>query len=73
MRPITDRVRVSRAKLSYMLDSLGCNLASFSPISSYGPFISGLIATELAAAGLKGNEWAYTLRCSHSISTVSSL
>ena len=40
MRPITDRVRVSRAKLSYMLDSLGCNLASFSPISSYGPFIS---------------------------------
>ena len=35
MRPVTDTVRVSRAKLSYILDSMGCNLASFSPISSY--------------------------------------
>ena len=52
MRPVTDTVRVSRAKLSYILDSMGCNLASLSPISSYGPFITGLIATQLAAAGL---------------------
>ena len=58
MRPVTDAVRVSRAKLAYILDSLGCNLASFSPISSYGPFITGLIATELTAAGLSGvSEW----------------
>lgn len=57
MRPVTDTVRVSRAKLSYILDSMGCNLASLSPISSYGPFITGLIATQLAAAGLTGNEW----------------
>ncbi|MDO4313139.1 MAG: Na+/H+ antiporter NhaC family protein [Eubacteriales bacterium] len=57
MRPITDKVKVSRAKLAYILDSLGCNLASFSPISSYGPFIAGLIATELAAAGMEANEW----------------
>ena len=62
MRPVTDTHKVSRAKLSYMLDSLGCNLASFSPISSYGPFISGLIATELAAAGLKGNEWGLYIK-----------
>lgn len=58
MRPVTDAVRISRAKLSYILDSLGCNLASFSPISSYGPFIAGLIATQLAAANIDGNEWA---------------
>jgi len=57
MRPITDRVRISRAKLSYILDSMGCNLASFSPISSYGPFITGLIATQLAAANITANEW----------------
>ena len=57
MRPVTDAVRVSRAKLSYILDSLGCNLASFSPISSYGPFIAGLVATEIAAAGLSDSEW----------------
>ena len=54
MRPVTDTVRVSRAKLSYILDSMGCNLAALSPISSYGPFITGLIAAELAAAGISG-------------------
>lgn len=58
MRPVTDQVRISRAKLSYILDSMGCNLASFSPISSYGPFITGLIAAQLAAASISGNEWS---------------
>ena len=57
MRPVTDAVRISRAKLAYILDSLGCNLASFSPISSYGPFIAGLVATEIVAAGLHDSEW----------------
>ena len=57
MRPVTDAVRISRAKLSYILDSLGCNLASFSPISSYGPFITGLIGTQIALLGLSDNEW----------------
>lgn len=57
MRPVTDAVKISRAKLAYILDSLGCNLASFSPISSYGPFIAGLVATEIAAAGISGSEW----------------
>lgn len=61
MRPVTDMVRVSRAKLAYILDSMGCNLASFSPISSYGPFITGLIAAELATAGLTANEWGVWL------------
>lgn len=62
MRPVTDAVRVSRAKLAYILDSMGCNLASFSPISSYGPFIAGLIATQLVAANIEGNEWAIWLQ-----------
>lgn len=57
MRPVTDAVRISRAKLSYILDSLGCNLATFSPISSYGPFITGLIGTQIALLGLSDNEW----------------
>lgn len=62
MQPVTDMVRVSRAKLAYILDSMGCNLASFSPISSYGPFITGLIAAELASAGLAGGgEWGIWL------------
>ena len=62
MRPVTDTVRVSRAKLSYILDSMGCNLASFSPISSYGPFITGLIAAELLAGGIEANEWGIWLQ-----------
>lgn len=62
MRPVTDAVRVSRAKLAYILDSMGCNLASFSPISSYGPFITGLIATQLAAASISANEWGIYVR-----------
>ena len=61
MRPVTDTVRVSRAKLSYILDSMGCNLACFSPISSYGPFITGLIAAELLAAGVEASEWGIWL------------
>lgn len=62
MRPVTDMVRISRAKLSYILDSMGCNLASFSPISSYGPFIVGLISAELLAGRLTDNEWSIWLR-----------
>lgn len=62
MRPVTDAVRVSRAKLAYILDSMGCNLASFSPICSYGPFITGLIAAQFAAAGIVGNEWGVWAR-----------
>lgn len=62
MRPVTDAVKVSRAKLAYILDSTGCNLAAFSPISSYGPFITGLIATQLMELSISGNEWGYWLR-----------
>lgn len=61
MRPVTDMVRISRAKLAYILDSMGCNLAALSPISSYGPFITGLIAAELLASGVEGNEWGIWL------------
>lgn len=61
MRPVTDMVRISRAKLAYILDSMGCNLAALSPISSYGPFITGLIAAELLATGVEGSEWGIWL------------
>ena len=61
MRPLTDKVRVSRAKLAYILDSMGCNLASFSPICSYGPFITGLIAAQFVAAKYNASEWGVWL------------
>jgi Na+/H+ antiporter NhaC len=62
MRPLTDAVKVSRAKLAYILDSMGCNLASFSPICSYGPFITGLIAAQFVALKYQGNEWGVWVR-----------
>ena len=58
MRPITDKFRVSRVKLAYILDSMGCNLAAMSPISSYGPFITGLIGIQITAIGLSENPWS---------------
>ncbi|RXJ01321.1 sodium:proton antiporter [Anaerobacillus alkaliphilus] len=61
MRPITDRLKVSRVKLAYILDSMGASLASMSPISSYGPFITGLIAVQLTAIGLSDNPWGLFL------------
>ncbi|MFT4413767.1 Na+/H+ antiporter NhaC family protein [Fredinandcohnia humi] len=57
MRPLTDKLNVSRVKLAYILDSMGSPLASMSPISSYGPFITGLIATQITALSLSDNPW----------------
>ncbi len=57
MRPITEKMKVSRAKLAYILDSMGCSLSSFSPICSYGPFITSLIATQLLTLGIGDNPW----------------
>ncbi|MGA5690630.1 Na+/H+ antiporter NhaC family protein [Cytobacillus pseudoceanisediminis] len=57
MRPLTDKLSVSRVKLAYILDSMGSPLASMSPISSYGPFITGLIATQITALSLSDNPW----------------
>ena len=57
MRPITEAYRVTKIKLAYICDSLGCNMAALSPICSYGPYYVGLIAVELAALGLPGDGW----------------
>ena len=42
-RPITDRHRVSRAKLAYIIDSTSAPVCVVSPISSWGAFIIGII------------------------------
>lgn len=46
MRPITEAYKVTKIKLAYICDSLGCNMAALSPICSYGPYYVGLIAAE---------------------------
>ncbi|MDN7243588.1 Na+/H+ antiporter NhaC family protein [Planococcus sp. N028] len=47
-RPITDRYRVSRAKLAYFIDSTAAPICVVSPVSSWGAAIIGIIATILA-------------------------
>lgn len=62
MRPLSDKLKVSRAKLAYILDGMGASIAAMSPISSYGPFITGLIGTQIAAIGISSDPWALFLQ-----------
>ncbi|CAG9621075.1 Na+/H+ antiporter NhaC family protein [Sutcliffiella rhizosphaerae] len=48
-RPITDRYKVSRAKLSYLIDSTSAPVCVIAPVSSWGAVIIGIIGTEVIA------------------------
>lgn len=62
MRPITEKLRVSRVKLAYICDVMGCPFATLSPITSYSAYATGLIATQLAALNLSDNPWTLFLK-----------
>ncbi|WP_339147606.1 MULTISPECIES: Na+/H+ antiporter NhaC family protein [unclassified Sutcliffiella] len=47
-RPLTDRHKVSRAKLAYLIDSTSAPICVVSPISSWGAYIIGIIGGILA-------------------------
>ncbi|WP_078429973.1 Na+/H+ antiporter NhaC family protein [Alkalihalobacterium alkalinitrilicum] len=47
-RPLTDRHRISRSKLAYLVDSTAAPMCVISPISSWGAFIITIIAGILA-------------------------
>ena len=47
-RPLTDRKKVSRAKLAYTIDSTAAPVCVISPLSSWGAYIIALIAGILA-------------------------
>lgn len=51
-RPVTDRHRVSRAKLAYIVDSTSAPVAVLAPFSSWGAYIMGLMAPLVAASTL---------------------
>jgi len=55
MRPITDRLRVSREKLAYIVDSTAAPVASLMPISTWIGFEVGLIAAAFTEIGLDAN------------------
>ncbi|HVT42832.1 MAG TPA: Na+/H+ antiporter NhaC family protein [Thermoanaerobaculia bacterium] len=58
MRPITDRLRISREKLAYIVDSTAAPVASIFPISTWIGFEIGLIAAAFTQLDLPFN--AYT-------------
>lgn len=51
-RPITDRYRVSRAKLAYLIDSSSAPVVVLMPLSSWGATIMGIMAPLVAASAL---------------------
>jgi Na+/H+ antiporter NhaC len=57
MRPITERLNVSRVKLAYICDVMGCPFATLSPITSYSAYATGLIAAQFAILGVTGSAW----------------
>lgn len=46
MRPLTDKARVSREKLAFILDSTTASVCVLVPFMSWGAYIGGLIAKE---------------------------
>jgi len=50
-RPLTDRHRISRAKLAYLIDSTAAPVCVLMPISSWGAYIIAIIGTMLLSQG----------------------
>jgi len=50
-KPITDKYKISRAKLSYIIDSTSAPVVVMMPISTWGAYIIGLIGPLMIAAG----------------------
>ncbi len=57
MRPATDRERVSREKLSYVIDSTAGPVTDIAPISSWTAYEIGMIAIAFSAVGFEGNAY----------------
>ncbi|MDP8163272.1 Na+/H+ antiporter NhaC family protein [Pasteurella skyensis] len=47
-RPVTDKFKISRAKLAYILDSTAAPMCVLMPVSSWGAYIITLVASLLA-------------------------
>lgn len=59
MRPITDRLRISREKLAYIVDSTAAPVASVAPISTWIGFEVGLIAAAFTQLEISSEYNAY--------------
>ena len=57
MRPLSDRLRISREKLSYLVDSTAAPVANIAIISTWIGFEIGLIAAAFVALGITDNAY----------------
>lgn len=57
MRPITDRMKVSREKLAYIVDSTSAPMCLLGPVSTWVVFVMGLIGTQLGEMEVSGSEY----------------
>ncbi|HSI93310.1 MAG TPA: Na+/H+ antiporter NhaC family protein [Jiangellaceae bacterium] len=62
MRPITDRLRLSREKLAYLVDSTAAPVASLALVTTWIGFQVGLIATALAQTDVEMTGYAAFLQ-----------
>lgn len=57
MRPVTDRMKVSREKLAYIVDSTSAPMSLLAPVSTWVVFVMGLIGSQFVELNITGSEY----------------
>ncbi|GAB3792613.1 Na+/H+ antiporter NhaC family protein [Virgibacillus kimchii] len=57
MRSVTDKMRVSREKLAYIVDSTSAPICLLGPVSTWVVFVMGLIGAQFIELGMTGSEY----------------
>ncbi|QVQ51206.1 Na+/H+ antiporter NhaC family protein [Spiractinospora alimapuensis] len=57
MRSVSDRMRVAREKLAYIVDSTSAPICLLAPVSTWVVFVMGLIGTQSETLGLEGSSY----------------
>lgn len=62
MRPLCDRLRISREKLAYLVDSTAAPMATVALVSTWIGYEVGLMEQALDARGVEGSAYAFFLQ-----------
>ncbi|SET59074.1 transporter, NhaC family [Oceanobacillus limi] len=57
MRSVTDKMRVSREKLAYIVDSTSAPMCLLAPVSTWVVFVMGLIGAQFVELDMTGSEY----------------
>ena len=61
MRPVTDKFKISRAKLAYFIDTTAAPVCILSPVSSWAAYVISCLPAEMQGEGLSMYLWAAPL------------